>query len=93
MFQFHILNYMAVNLSIKEVLDGSLAGWWPFTAERFWALWANIYECVCCYDPCHGNGYRVLGLMTYLCTFAASDFLHHSCVTINQMVFIGSKCF
>jgi hypothetical protein len=42
----------------KEVFVSSLVGWLPFTVEEFWALWNNIYECVCCYNRCHGNAVK-----------------------------------
>jgi hypothetical protein len=35
-----------------------MVGWWSFAVKGFWALWDNIYECVCCYNRCHGNAVK-----------------------------------
>jgi hypothetical protein len=36
-------------------------GWSSFAVvKRFWVLWANIYECIWCYNYCHGNAVMVI---------------------------------
>jgi hypothetical protein len=38
----------------RKVLVGSFVCW--FVCDRFrWGIWDNIYECVCCYNRCHGK--------------------------------------
>jgi hypothetical protein len=53
-----------------------LVGWSSF-AEGLRAIWDNIYECVCCYNCCHGNavtGFWTLCNTIYEYVFTISDF-------------------
>lgn len=55
--------YNLICIMRKCSLAASLVGW-SFAVEGFWALCANIYKCVCCYN--HGYGITLKICLLYM---------------------------
>jgi hypothetical protein len=85
----------------KQVLVAWSVDWWLVAVKGCWALWGNIYECVCSYNRCHGSdvtGFWALWHFIYVCVCACAcvlvgdhlllrDFWPHGIIFVTLCVY------